>query len=252
MEGSSSQILQIARELKGSCAQMLQITCKIKSPSAKMQITCKMKGSSSKMLQIACSMEGKWQDRCRGRKTEQIRKKIPHDRGKIPRRDSAPDDDDDEEEEEEDKQEEKDGDDHGAKNGSAHAVLHTWPFCKRHKSTFRVLLPSPSHVLWWRINCPTAMSKWHAVYGQQFGYSVHCCGKRGSLLQAVVFLGPATGVSRYHIVSETLDGLTVDYVFCDSLRFILRSALSTARKHLLHTLCMYIYIYVLCFAFKWR
>ena len=42
----------------------------------------------------------------------------------------------------EDKQEEKDGDDHGAKNGSAHAVLHTWPFCKRHKSTFRVLLPT--------------------------------------------------------------------------------------------------------------
>ena len=42
-----------------------------------LQITHKMKGSSSKMLQIACSMEGKWQDRCRGRKTEQIRKKIP-------------------------------------------------------------------------------------------------------------------------------------------------------------------------------
>jgi hypothetical protein len=62
------------------------------------------------------------------------------------------------------------------------------------------------------------------------------------------FLAPATGVSRYHIVSEILDGLTVDHVFCDSLRFIVRSALSTARKHLLHTFCMY----VLCFAFKWR
>ena len=35
------------------------------------------KGSSSKMLQIACSMEGKWKDRCRGWKTEQIRKKKP-------------------------------------------------------------------------------------------------------------------------------------------------------------------------------
>ena len=34
------------------------------------------------MLQIACSMEGKWQDRCRGRKTEQIKKNL--------RRDSAP------------------------------------------------------------------------------------------------------------------------------------------------------------------
>ena len=34
------------------------------------------------MLQIACSMEGKWQDRCRGGKTEQIRKHIPRGRGK--------------------------------------------------------------------------------------------------------------------------------------------------------------------------
>ena len=50
--------------------------------SKMLQITRKMKGSSSKMLQIACSMEGKWQDRCRGRKTEQIRKKIPRGRRK--------------------------------------------------------------------------------------------------------------------------------------------------------------------------
>ena len=55
-----------------------------------LQITRKMKGSSSKMLQIACSMEGKWQDRCRGRKTEQIRKKFPGAGEKNPRRDSAP------------------------------------------------------------------------------------------------------------------------------------------------------------------
>ena len=58
--------------------------------SKMLQITRKMKGSSSKMLQIACSMEGKWQDRCRGRKTEQITKKIPGAGEKIPRRDSAP------------------------------------------------------------------------------------------------------------------------------------------------------------------
>ena len=58
--------------------------------SKMLQITRKMKGSSSKMLQIACSMEGKWQDRCRGRKPEQIRKKITRAGEKIPRRDSAP------------------------------------------------------------------------------------------------------------------------------------------------------------------
>ena len=45
-----------------------------------------MKGSSSKLLQIACSMEGKWQDRCRGRKTEQIRKKNPGQGKKSPAR----------------------------------------------------------------------------------------------------------------------------------------------------------------------
>ena len=58
--------------------------------SKMLQITRKMKGSSSKMLQIACSMERKWQDRCRGRKTEQIRKKKQGQGNKIPRRDSAP------------------------------------------------------------------------------------------------------------------------------------------------------------------
>ena len=55
---------------------MLQIACSMEgSSSQRLQRTCRMKGSSSKMLQIACSMEGTWQDRCRGRKTEQIRKK---------------------------------------------------------------------------------------------------------------------------------------------------------------------------------
>ena len=101
IEGSSSQILQIACaqmrqtawSIKVSCAQMRQIACNIKKKiqrqnaansmqhgrfSSKMlQITRKMKGSSSKMLQIACSMEGKWQDRCRGRKQNRSGKKIP-------------------------------------------------------------------------------------------------------------------------------------------------------------------------------
>ena len=74
---------QIACKIESSSSKMLQIACSMEGSSSQMlQITCKMKGSSSKMLQIACCMEGKWQGRCRGRKTEQIRKKNPQGRGK--------------------------------------------------------------------------------------------------------------------------------------------------------------------------
>ena len=79
---------QIACKIESSSSKMLQIACSMEGSSSQMlQITCKMKGSSSKMLQIACCMEGKWQGRCRGRKTEQIRKKIPRaGEKKIPAR----------------------------------------------------------------------------------------------------------------------------------------------------------------------
>ena len=66
MEGSSSQMLQLASKMEGSGSKMLQIACGKDSSNDKMlQIAFKMEGSSSKILQMAFKMEGSGSQSCK-------------------------------------------------------------------------------------------------------------------------------------------------------------------------------------------